>query len=147
MALTPEATKISRKNAARKYQNSEKGREASRRKSSAWRKNHPEKKLWWLARSRAIAQNAPFTIQVSDIKIPDFCPVFGIPLFSREKAQGPNSPTLDRIIPSLGYVPENIMVISSQANTWKSDMTRAEINTLCVWVNKESDRVEEKLKL
>jgi hypothetical protein len=61
--------------------------------------------------------------------IPDFCPVLGLPLYrnSGGAAQGPNSPSIDRINPALGYVRGNVKVISSKANAIKSNATPEEL--------------------
>lgn len=61
--------------------------------------------------------------------IPDFCPVLGLPLYrnSGGAAQGPNSPSLDRVNPALGYVRGNVKVISSKANAIKSNATPEEL--------------------
>lgn len=61
--------------------------------------------------------------------IPDFCPVLGLPLYRNTGglAQGPNSPSLDRIDPALGYVKGNVNVISSKANAIKSNATPEEL--------------------
>lgn len=61
--------------------------------------------------------------------IPIFCPVLGLPLYrnSGGAAQGPNSPSIDRINPALGYVRGNVKVISSKANAIKSNATPEEL--------------------
>jgi len=81
------------------------------------------------ARRRAQKRGLPFDLIVEDINVPRFCPALGIPLYraSGRRAQGPNSPTLDRITPELGYVRGNVRVISSRANQIKSDATPAEL--------------------
>ena len=56
--------------------------------------------------------------------IPDVCPVLGIPLDQDPKGKGErsdNSPSLDKFIPSLGYVKGNIHIISWRANHLKND--------------------------
>ncbi len=55
--------------------------------------------------------------------------MLGIPLFrsTGSKGQGPNSPTLDRLDPALGYTPENVVVISARANQIKTDATVEEL--------------------
>ena len=60
--------------------------------------------------------------------MPEFCPVLGIALQPNDKA-GPidSSPSLDRIAPSLGYVPGNVRVISFRANRLRADATAAEL--------------------
>ncbi|WP_266156761.1 hypothetical protein [Dyella silvatica] len=61
--------------------------------------------------------------------IPRFCPVLGLPLYrnSGGRAQGPNSPTVDRLDPDKGYVKENVKVISARANAIKSNATPEEL--------------------
>jgi hypothetical protein len=68
--------------------------------------------------------------------VPDKCPILGIELFISEKGVGrtDNSPSLDRIIPSLGYVKGNIAVISQRANRIKNDATLEEITKLKAWL-------------
>jgi hypothetical protein len=55
-----------------------------------------------------------------------FCPALGIPLEWGGKVYH-NSPSLDRIVPSLGYVKGNVAFLSHKANLIKSDATTAEI--------------------
>lgn len=79
------------------------------------------------AKRRAFRQRIPFKLTPADIDIPKVCPVFGMPL---EKGVGntcDTSPTLDRIIPILGYVPGNVVVVSNKANRIKTNATPNEI--------------------
>lgn len=84
------------------------------------------------ARVRARRAEVPFTITVDDIAIPTHCPILGIPLFQTvgRKGGGDNSPTLDKIEPSKGYVPGNVIVISGRANRLKSDATIKELRDI-----------------
>lgn len=95
-------------------------------------KRSPEAQLWYEASRRALKNGLLFTIRVEDIKIPKFCPVFGIPLFHMRGTgmPGPNSPTLDRIDNTQGYTKTNICVISYRANMLKKDGTRREFEDL-----------------
>tara|TARA_R110000868_G_C10972576_1_gene770490 strand:+ start:25300 stop:25683 length:384 start_codon:yes stop_codon:yes gene_type:complete len=78
-------------------------------------------------RRRAKAQNLPCTITYEDIPIPEKCPILGIELkFNRGKVNR-DSTTVDKIIPSLGYVKGNVIVISMKANLIKNDATPDEI--------------------
>ena len=52
--------------------------------------------------------------------IPDVCPVLDIDLMISEGCSTYNSPSIDKLIPELGYVKGNIDVISHKANTLKS---------------------------
>ena len=75
--------------------------------------------LWKTSRGRSILRKIPFRITVDDISsvVGPVCPVFGVPW----TPEGPYRPTLDRIIPEVGYVPGNIVVVSDLANRIKSD--------------------------
>ena len=75
-------------------------------------------------------ENIPFNLDVSDIVIPERCPILGIPIYRNKGYLCNNSITLDRIIPELGYVKGNVRVISCRANKLKSNMTLAEMRKL-----------------
>lgn len=47
---------------------------------------------------------------------------------------GPDSPTLDRIVPEKGYVLGNIAVISHKANAIKQNATAEEILRVAIWL-------------
>jgi hypothetical protein len=99
-------------------------REQYRRKKDT----SPELFLLKGARNRCRGTDIPCTITISDIVIPDVCPALGIPLVpSRGKGATDNSPSLDRIVPALGYVPGNVCVISYKANRIKQDATAEEL--------------------
>ena len=87
------------------------------------------------AKQRAKKKNIPFDITSKDIYIPEFCPILGIKLNWADK-QGGNfdSPSLDKIIPSKGYVKGNIQIISKRANTIKGDASAEEIKLVFDWV-------------
>ena len=75
--------------------------------------------------------NIPFTITLEYVVslICDECPILGIPLSwtVRSEKVTHNSPSLDRIIPELGYVKGNVRVISARANLLKNDATILEL--------------------
>lgn len=85
-------------------------------------------------RSRAKLNNIPFDLTKEDIVIPSVCPVLGIPLQVSDGKAGPNSISLDRINPELGYIRGNIVVISHKANTIKSDATLLELEKVLIWL-------------
>jgi hypothetical protein len=90
-------------------------------------------RMWLHARKRAKKFDVPFSLSLEDIVIPDVCPVFGIPLVSHHggiSQRGDDSPTLDRVIPKLGYTPSNVWVISHRANRLKSDATLDELRSI-----------------
>ena len=91
------------------------------------RSQTPEYYMFHSAKRRAKEQGIPFTITLDDIIIPEECPLLNIPLFIGNGATCDNSPTLDKLVPSKGYVPGNILVISDKANRIKSNATIGEI--------------------
>ena len=97
---------------------------------------NPEKYLLKSAAKRAKKKGIPFDIDESDIHIPELCPVLGIPIKIADGVVSPNSPTIDRIMPSLGYTKGNIIVISFRANTIKSDATVEEIRKVADFYGK-----------
>lgn len=72
-------------------------------------------------RARAKSKGIPFDITEEDIQIPAFCPLLGIPLFPGNGLMCDNSPTVDRIDSSKGYVKGNVWVVSYKANRIKND--------------------------
>lgn len=96
--------------------------------------NDKVRKMWQSAKERALKYNLPFEIQVDDIKIPAFCPILNIPLYPGTGKVHRNSPSLDRIIPELGYIPSNIWVISYRANTIKTNASKDELIEFSMWV-------------
>lgn len=60
--------------------------------------------------------------------ITEKCPILGIELSwcSQSVIVTDNSPSLDRVIPSLGYVDGNVVWVSSRANRIKNDGTQQE---------------------
>ncbi len=85
-------------------------------------KDNPIYRMWRSAKTRCEKTGVPFNIKVTDIPvIPEYCPIFTwIKLAHSTTGATPSSPTLDRIIPELGYVVGNIEIISHKANTIKS---------------------------
>lgn len=97
-----------------------------------YRIDNPERTMLRGAVQRAKQGGYACTITEIDIFIPECCPLLGIKL-QRGTGKGrvlPNSPTLDKIIPALGYVPGNVMVISHRANSIKRDATLEELQAL-----------------
>lgn len=80
---------------------------------------HTKKRMLKDARYRASKKNLPFTLTINDIHIPEKCPVFG---FKLTVGSYRRAPSLDRIIPELGYVRGNVIVVSNLANRLKADV-------------------------
>lgn len=101
-------------------------------KRNQWILDNPEKYMCLQAKHHAKKLGVPFSISAADIHIPKTCPVLGIPL-ERYKNRD-NSPSLDRVICSLGYTPENIRVISGRANRLKSDASLEELRKIMEYI-------------
>lgn len=88
------------------------------------------------AQNRARVKGLPIDLKPEDIEIPEYCPVFGIKLERGAGRHQPSSPSLDRIIPELGYVRGNIQVISQKANAMKNNATNSELIMFAHWILK-----------
>ncbi len=87
-------------------------------------------------RSRAKKKGIEFDIEIEDISYPEFCPVLGLRLERNAGIANTNSPSVDRIDPTKGYVKGNIQVISNKANTMKSNATPEELLMFADWIYK-----------
>lgn len=105
--------------------------------SLIYKSSATELKLFYAAKRRATQKDLEFALKVEDIKIPNFCPMLGIPLFpATGKHARDNSPTLDRIDSRFGYTPDNILVISHRANTIKGNATIQELEMIADYIDK-----------
>ena len=147
-----EAAERKRRNTARwRKNNSERNRELNRawaarnpekikasnaKWARAWAAQNPERVMWLAAKNRAAKDGREFNIEITDIVIPEHCPVLGIPLLRapslnkigwREKD---SRASLDRIDNSKGYVKGNVVVVSYRANRLKADASLAELQQI-----------------
>ena len=88
------------------------------------------RQMLYNAKQRAKKANLPFNITIDDLTIPEKCPVLGIDIVIGSGQPVDGSPSLDKIIPSLGYVKGNVEVISWRANALKRDATVPEMEAL-----------------
>ena len=88
--------------------------------------------MWKAAKKRARDKSLDFDIEVSDIIIPQFCPLLHIPIIHKTGMGKPrtSSPSLDRLDNSLGYIKGNILVMSYRANILKRDAEFQEMQRL-----------------
>lgn len=93
--------------------------------------------LWNSAKQRAKREHATFDLSPEDIKIPEICPLLGIPI-RRNSPLSPWSPSVDRIDPFLGYTKRNTWVISFRANVIKNNANPEELRQI-------ADKLEERL--
>jgi hypothetical protein len=102
----------------------------------------PDYNLWVAAKRRARIHKLPFTISPKDIVIPEYFPVF--PLIKLElgtREDHENSPSLDQVVPGVGYTLNNVWVISYRANRIKHNATLDELRAL---TNAVAARLEHK---
>lgn len=98
--------------------------------------------LYEHSKHRAKVQGVPYGITKEDIIVPKRCPVLDLPL---EKGKGriqDNSPTMDKVIPALGYVIGNCIVMSRRANTLKRDATIDEIYQIDAYMQRVKKLME-----
>lgn len=110
-------------------------KEEQLKRMAIWRDSNLERSLWLGARRRAQQLGVPFSIEVTDIIIPQVCPVFKTPFEKNTHFAA----SLDRFIPEMGYVPGNVYVISKKANMMKSNGTLTEMEMLLEWMKSHSD--------
>lgn len=105
-------------------------------KNKSWRDSTEGVKYRMLrgARERARKKGLPCTITIEDLNIPEVCPVFGTKLEAGTKVSYANSPSLDKIDPTKGYIKGNIQIISMKANTMKSNASTEELLQFANWV-------------
>lgn len=112
-----------------------------------WKDNNP--KRTWIgsatrdARRRAVKKGVPYNLTIDYVMgiAADSCPIFNTPFVWRGNKQvGEKSPTLDRIVPALGYVIGNVVVISSKANNIKSAYIATDIFTVAEWLQTIEDQ-------
>lgn len=94
-------------------------------------------RLWHSAKQRAAMYGVEFSLEKADIVIPAHCPVLKIPLVASKGTMTANSPTLDRLDPTKGYVVGNVSVISNKANVMKSNATIEEVRALLQWMESQ----------
>lgn len=106
----------------------------------------PEWKMHQRAKSRCKESGLEFNIEVSDIFIPDICPILEIKLNMNSGKSGAyrNSPSLDRIDNLKGYTKDNIQVVSQLANAMKCHASEDELLKFAQWIIKNYSNIPDK---
>ncbi len=103
----------------------------------ARQKANPVRTMLVYARYRAKQRGIPFSITPEDITIPARCPILGTPLDFSDGSR--TEPSLDRRIPELGYIPGNVWVISTLANSMKWNASAEDLLAFSrYWVSQEA---------
>lgn len=77
-------------------------------------------------KSTAKKEGIPFTILFEEIEYPTHCPLTGIKLNYIDGNKAYDSPSIDRLIPELGYIKGNVKIISGLANRMKGLASKEE---------------------
>lgn len=102
------------------------------------KKYSAEKKMLARAKNKAKRFGLEFNISIEDIKIPEKCPILGLILKTHAGKSGgkSDSASLDRIDNSLGYIKNNVLVISQLANVMKNSSNEENLIKFAEWVFK-----------
>ena len=94
------------------------------------------------AKRRAKRDGVPFALTKGwfEENTPERCPALGLLLCRGADTPLDNSPSVDRLVPELGYIPENCRIISSKANRLKNNATPEELLAVALWLQRETDR-------
>lgn len=109
-------------------------RDHRNKRTRDWHRSNPKRSYLLAAKKRAKSLGVPFDLTEGDIIFPDICPVLGIPVVLQQtdgpRKRNDNTPSLDRIIPELGYIKNNVEMISWRANRLKNDAKLYELERL-----------------
>jgi len=106
-------------------------RETTLAQQKEYAEKYPERRMLRSSKHSAKLRGLEHNITLPDIVVPEFCPVLGIRLNSKRRGgRQPDTPSLDRIDSSKGYIKGNVRVISWRANRLKADATLEESRLL-----------------
>jgi len=135
--LSPEERKKRKRDYNKRPEVREKRNKWFKEYQKQYRKDNNENYIVMKTRERAKKAGIPHDITKDDIVIPDVCPVLGIEIKPSDGKASPNSPSLDRLVPELGYVKGNVQVISHRANFLKNNGTPDELMAVAEWVKSQ----------
>ena len=120
----------------RRWYQENRTRALARQKVRAEKPENKRRSMWYNVKYRAKRSGIIFTIPFEAIVWPTHCPALGVRLdYGRKQGSPlPNSPSLDRIKPALGYVAGNVAVISMRANQIKQNATADEVHSVSLWM-------------
>lgn len=104
------------------------------KKSAAdWSATPLNKRIYNRIKARAKRKSLDFNLELSDIVIPECCPVFNKPFIYGDTDW---TYSVDRIKSELGYIKGNINIISNKANRYKNNATKEELEKVLEYLNK-----------
>ena len=105
------------------------------------REHNPAKSMLERSRKGAKKRGIEFSIVEADISpLPEHCPVLGIKLNYLAERGDPAAASIDRIDNALGYIQNNVMVVSYRANTLKSNATVEEMERVLSYMAEHARR-------
>jgi len=111
-------------------------RETARSAVHQWFRDDYRRGMFHRAKS-AGKRGIPFNLEsIEDIPYVTHCPVFGVELVMGSGKNHKWSPSMDKIVPELGYVKGNIIVVSHFANSIKSNATPEQIMAVAKFYKK-----------
>lgn len=109
---------------------------AAHARVKAWYREDYRRSMLHRTRKKCLATGIPFNLEsIEDIPYVTHCPVLGVELFVGEK-QHDYSPSLDRVVPELGYIKGNIIVVSDLVNRIKTNATPDQIMAVAKFYKK-----------
>ena len=90
--------------------------------------------MYQRTKARANRKGREFTIIMSDLVIPERCPIFNVPLIENT----PYAPSIDRIDSDKGYTSDNIQIISQRANLLKNNASVEELELVINFLKRKS---------
>ena len=100
-----------------------------------WRSKNYALSRFIVLRSKAKKNEIAFDIELEDVIIPEFCPVFNIPLDGRDRD---HQWSFDKIYPEKGYTKGNVKIISMKANRLKNNATIPELEKIIEYMKKNT---------
>lgn len=108
---------------------------ASQRETARqWRSNNLTRTMHNSAKNNSVARGLEFSIEISDITVPETCPVYGFLLDTRSGKRNDRSASLDRVNNDKGYIPGNVVVISWKANRDKRSLSYSQVLSLASYM-------------
>jgi|SRR5579863_6418637 len=129
----------------RRYDKTYRTKHRTQRRNLARRYRAANPALFIIANKKAQckAVGREFDLTVEDIlPLPTHCPVFGIELdYGRKEHVMDNSPSLDRLNSTKGYVRGNVAIISHRANRIKNEGTIEEHELVIAYMKRQLNGV------
>lgn len=99
-----------------------------------WKQIPLEKRIFNRLKGRAKSKGIEFNLELKDIILPEFCPVFKKPFIYGDSDW---TYSVDRNDNSKGYVKGNIVIMSNRANRIKGDFTIEELEQILLYLNNQ----------